>query len=203
MPKQMDQVANVYARSLFELCADDGGTEKAQAMAGQLEQVCELVRGDASFAEFLKTPIIDQGRREAALKQIFQGRIDDLLLRFMLVLNVKGRLGHLSHINDAFDHQLQEACGRVEVDVYTPEGQSLSPEISESLKQRIKSTIGKEAILHTYQDDSMIGGIKLRIGDELIDGSIQTQLRRLHQEMIDSGSARIREQYTDFMDESA
>ena len=64
-----------------------------------------------------------------------------------------------------------------------------------SIRARIQSKLGLEPVLHCYTDESMIGGIKLRIGDRLIDGSLATRLRRIRQSILTSGKLAIRERF--------
>ncbi len=193
MIRHTDALAGVYARSLYELAEEAGGRDKILEVADEIEQVCELARGDHAFREFLSSPIVDRGRRADALRGIFRERVTDLVLRFMLVLNDRGRLGHLESIAGAYDHLVHEAFGRVEVDVFTPG--TLDPEQVRSLEQRIGAALSKEPVVYTYTDPDMIGGLKLRIGDQLIDGSVAARLRRIRQSLLTSGSSAIRERF--------
>ena len=190
MPTRIDALASVYARSLYELASQAGGRAKIEEVAGELEDVCELARADKRFAEFLASPIIDHDRRNDSIRRIFADRVTDLMLRFLLVLSNKGRLGHLEAINDAFDALVQESFGKVEVDVYT--AGPLDSGVLGELRERIQQALRKEPILHNYTEPGMIGGIKLRIGDQLVDGSVATRLRRMRQELMNSG-IRLRE----------
>ncbi len=187
MPTQIDEVAKVYAKSLFELARELGAGDAGIAAMGQeLREVCELVRADRRTLEFFHSPIIDPKRRAVALRKIFTGRASDTLLNFMLVLNAKGRLDELMHIEEAYDALEQAAFGRVEVDVYTVSGQ-LDAVAEESIRAQLKTALGKDPVLHTYADPAMIGGLKLRIGDQLIDGSIDAQLRRVRSTLLARG----------------
>jgi F-type H+-transporting ATPase subunit delta len=191
MAAHTDALAQVYARSLFELAAEAGGQDKIAEIGGELEQIAELGRGDRHFREFLASPIIEREKRGAALAQIFRDQVSDLTLRFLLVLNVKGRLGHLESINTAYDQLLQDAYGRVEVDLYT--AAPLGEEVKSLIAERIQGAIGREPVLHAYTDPAMLGGIKLRMGDQLIDGSVAARLRRLRHALLTQGSARLRD----------
>ncbi len=199
MIRHTDALAGVYARSLYELAEEAGGRDKILEVADEIEQVCELARGDRAFREFLSSPIVDRGRRADALRGIFRERVTDLVLRFILVLNDRGRLGHLESIAGAYDHLVHEAFGRVEVDVFTPS--TLDPEQVRVLEQRIGAALGKEPVVYTYTDRDMIGGLKLRIGDQLIDGSVAARLRRIRQSLLTSGSSAIRERFDQILDE--
>jgi len=85
---------------------------------------------------------------------------------------------------------VQEAFGRVEVDVYT--ASPISPEDLGAIRDRLQQVLGKEPIVHPYTDRSMIGGLKLQIGDQLIDASIATSLRKLRDRLNEDGLAAIR-----------
>ena len=198
MKANADALANVYARSLFELATDAGGTDKLMEVADELEQICELAREDKKINLFLSSPIVDFKARGKALSAIFTNRITDLMLRFLLVLNNKGRLDRLESIETAFDQLVQEAFGRIEVDVITPV--AIDAELIATIKEKISTVLGKEPILHPYVDESLLGGIKLRIGDQLIDGSVQTRLRKLSEELKNNGGAAVRERFESFMD---
>jgi len=199
MPTQVDQVAKVYAKSLFELAESAGGQARVGETAEEIEVVAELVRADPKLRELLRSPIVDGGERGEALSRIFKGRVSDLLLRFLLVVNRHGRMAELLHIADAYDMLVQERFGRVEVDVFTVEGGRLDPAVEASVTQRIKAAFGKEPVLHSYADSHMIGGIKLRVGDQLIDGSVATRLRRLSRSIADRGRADLGGDLSKFM----
>ncbi len=198
MSATADALAKVYAKSLFELSMDAGGTDKLVEVAKELEQICELAREDKTINLFLSSPVVDVAARGKALSAIFTNRITDLTLRFLLVLNNKGRLDRLESIETAFDQLLQEAFGRVEVDVITPV--AVDAESLTAIKQKIETVLGKEPVLHPYVDEHLLGGIKLRIGDQLIDGSLQTRLRKLGEELKNNGGAAVRERFETFMD---
>jgi F-type H+-transporting ATPase subunit delta len=181
-----DALANVYARSLFDLAMEAGGQGKIEEVNDELEQIVELARERREFARFLASPIVDRDARAESIRRIFDGRITDLTLRFLLILNDKGRLDRLEAAASAFDVLVQEAFGRVEVDVYT--ASVIGEDARSFIRDRIRTALGREPVLHTYADPDMIGGIKLRIGDRLIDGSVETRLRRLRSNLLESGA---------------
>ena len=66
MPTHTDTLANIYARSLFELCEEAGGRDKIDEVADELEQVCELARTDPKFRMFLNSPLLEPAARRPA-----------------------------------------------------------------------------------------------------------------------------------------
>jgi F-type H+-transporting ATPase subunit delta len=194
----VDAVARVYAQSLLELADAAGGDEKIVETGGELGVIAEMIRDDAEVAEFLRSPIVDSEKRAESLRRIFEGRVSDLVLRFMLVLNGKGRLGEFGSMVSGYDQLVNERMGRVEVDVMTVDG-SLDPDQLALLGEKVKAKLGQEPVFHQYADESLIGGLVLRVGDQLIDGSVRGQLRRMREELLASGSTRVRAGADDFL----
>ncbi len=190
MSTATNSVGRVYAESLFELASKQGDAA-AQDAGDELVDLVEIVRGDRRFAEFLRSPAIDTAARENALQSLLKGRVSDLVLRFMLVANRKGRLGELEAISDAYAKLLNERFGKVEVDVFTVDGQ-LDDGARANLATTLKSRLGREPVLHLYMDASMVGGMKLRIGDQLIDGSVAAKLRRMRRALVEDAGAKVR-----------
>ena len=202
MPQRHDEIAEVYARSLYDLAHAAGGLDKVSEVHDELQQIVEMGRSNDNLHEFFGSPIIGKTSRQEAMKKIFDGRISDLVLRFLLVTNDKGRLGHLEHIAGALDSMIQDAHGRFEVDVFTVGGDGADSALLETVASRVKASTGKDAVLHQYADPSMIGGIKLLIGDKLYDGSVATRLRRLKEEVLGRGAAGVRAESARFLDNS-
>ena len=194
----VDAVARVYAQSLLELADAAGGNEKIVETSAELMAIMEIIRSDESTAEFLRSPIIEREKRAAAIRRIFEARVSDLILRFMLVLNGKGRLGEFGAMATAYDQLVNERLGRVEVDVYTVKGRLETDELA-VVGEKVKARFGQDPVFHQYADASMIGGLVLRVGDQLIDGSVRGQLRRMREELLTGGSAEIRARAGDFL----
>lgn len=195
-----DALARVYARSLFELADEAGGRAHAEEILGELEDVLELARRDRAFSEFLSTRVIASKGRDASLVSIFSGRVSDLTLRFIRLLNRKGRLGRLPSVVSAFESLVQEAFGRVEVDLFTAE--PIDEPTRASFRETLSRRLGKDVILHSYTEPAMLGGVKLRIGDQLVDDSLATQLSRMRDRLTIDGGASVRSRASRIIDES-
>lgn len=195
-----DALARVYADSIFELAEKAGGQSQVEEILGELEEILEVARSDARFSEFLSSQILPVEARGEALKRILTGRASALTMNFLLVLNEKSRLGHLAPIVAALDHRVQEAFGRVEVDLYT--ASPISGEELAVIRDRLREKLGREPIVHPYVDTDMIGGLKLQIGDQLIDASVAARLAKLRDQLASEGSAKVRARADRFFDNS-
>lgn len=195
---QPDALANIYARSLLDLADEAGGQDNIEAVLGQLEDILDLARSDRRFGEFLASQVLSSANRAKSLRQIFTGRCDDLVLRFLLVVNEKGRLGHIVAIVAAYDALVQERFGRVEVDVIT----ACPVDVSEinAVKTRLAEILGKDVVVHPYTDESMIGGVQFRIGDQLVDASLASRLRSMRDRLHTSGGAELRARAPQILD---
>jgi len=195
-----DAVDRVYAQSLFELIEEQGGREALESTSGELDELAELTRQHRELGGLFDSRIIPVAKKDAAIRSIFgHGHISDMLLRFLLVLNRKERLNRFDPIATAFQEMVQEKFGRIEVDVWTR--YLLSGEQLASIKSRLHEVLNREPIMHAYTDDQMIGGVRMQVGDQLIDASVATQLRRMRKRLIEDGSTAIRNRFDQAIEE--
>lgn len=185
-------VAQTYAESLWDLAVE---ADAVDAVADELAQLVDLLDDQPDLRALFESPAIRADRRAASIEQIFKGQLSPLTYRFLQVLNRKGRLGQLPAIRLAFDQRLKQERGEVDVDVYT--AQALSDSQKAAVADRVTAGIGRKAVLTTHLDESMIGGLKLRIGDKLIDGSVATQLNKIKRRMIARGRQAARQVMSD------
>lgn len=188
-----DAVDKVYAQSLFELAEKQGGSGGSGALetlAGEAEDLANVIRENRGLAEFLNSRIIPMKDKDRTLRAIFGGRVSDLMLRFLLVLNRKERLNRTLSILTACDQMMQERFGKVEVDLYTRF--PLPPEQVERIRAKLQEALKREPIVHAYVDEGMIGGIRMQVGDKMIDASVASQLRRMRERLIEDGAAKVR-----------
>lgn len=183
-------LSNEYAKGLFETCMAAGGREAAEGALGELEEILGLTRQMPKFAELLTNPGVSGKDRTASIDRIFKGRVSDSTLRFLQVLNMRGRITELPAIVGSYDAVLQKMLGRVEVDAFTPS--KLDDATKQALAAKLGSALGRQVVLHNYFDASMIGGLKIRIGDQLLDGSVSTQLRNMQDKLAVGGMANAR-----------
>ncbi len=163
------------------------------AVQSTLDEMKDLVSAhdDLWFKRLFTTAMIAKGKRREVLEKAFRGRISDLMLRFLLVLNANDRLGHFRGIADGFNEMLEEHRGRTPVEVIT--AGALGHEQVEMIKSRIQAVLGREPILHQSVDPRMIGGLKIKLGDRLIDGSVAGRMRRMRHALLTQGDADIRQ----------
>ena len=168
-----------YAQSLLDLA---GEQNEAEAIGEELGQIAEIVEQNPTFAAYLADPGIGHDERARTLQQTFAGKVSPLMWNFMGVLNLKRRLKEIPAIAAAYDDLLDEKLGKIEVDVTV--AQKLSPEQLEQVRQRVSQALKKDAVIHQYVDDSIIGGLLIRVQDKLIDASVRSQLHSMREQLL-------------------
>src|SRR5262249_22233359 len=157
-----------YARSLLDLATEQ---KAAEPMAADLAQLKDILEQNPNFKLYLADPAISVAERATALTRIFQGKVSPLLFNFLRITNEQGRLDHLTEIVNAYDDLLDEQLGKIEVDIIV--AHPLTPEQLEQARQIVGQALKKNVVIHPYVDDSIIGGVIIRVQDKLIDASVK------------------------------
>ena len=179
-PTHYSMTALSYANALLELA--DESKASPEALANDLDGLRELIASNEMFRLYLSDPSISGESRWNVLRKALQPQVSPLLLRFLGVLNDKNRLALLTQIADAFDAILDEKLGKVEVDLIV--AHKLSPDELKDATKRISQALKREAVIHPYVDESIIGGIILRVGDKLLDASVKNQLNSIREKLL-------------------
>lgn len=176
---QHSPTAVAYAKSLLELANE---SDQAETINADLEALREAMESDPTFAQFFRNPSISDAERLAVLTKSLSGGGSQLLTNFLGVVGSHGRLGILADVAGAYDDLLGEQLGKIEVDVTV--AQKLSPDQLEQVRQKVSLALGKDAVVHQYVDESIIGGLILRVQDQLIDASVKNQLRAMREQLL-------------------
>jgi F-type H+-transporting ATPase subunit delta len=166
-----------YAQALLELAGDE-----AQTIGDETAQLQQVIDANPTFAAFLADPSIGEAERGRVLERTFKGKVSSLLWNFLGVLNTKHRLGSFSQMAAAYHYLLDQKLGNIEVDLTV--AQPLSEEQLAAATQKIGAAFGKKALIHSHTDDSIIGGVIVRVGDQLLDASVRYQLQAMKEQLL-------------------
>ena len=185
--KIITALAETYAEALFELTEEAGNSAE---IAEELERLANLVAEQPDLMSLLHNRAIPKNRRAQSLRDIFEGRVSELVYKFLQVLNTNDRLGRLEEVAAAYIKLNKAQRGEVDVDVYS--ARPLDKGQMRDIADRVGGALGRTAVIHPRVDESLIGGLKLRVGDRLIDASVAAQLERLKRQMTESAQEAIR-----------
>ena len=180
---------NTYARSLLEM-VDEQLSGAVDEIAAELQQLLDLTQSEPELMQLISTRTMSASDRAGVITRVFKGRITDLVYHFLLTVNEKNRLDQLQGIIRAFVAMAQDRKGMIEADAYV--ATMLNDEGVQQISSGVGNVIGKQVLLRQHVDPALIGGLKLRIGDQLIDGSVATQLKVMRQRMINTGRDKAR-----------
>ena len=148
----------------------------------ELRGLRDVIEANPTFRAFLRDPGVGEQERADTLKRVFGGKLSPLVMNFLGVVNAHGRMGKIEEIARAYDELLDERLGKIEVDVTV--AQRLGPDQLEQVRRSVSAALKKDAVVHQYVDESIIGGIVLRVQDRLIDASVRAQLDGMQQRML-------------------
>lgn len=178
-------VASNYADTLLDLAArDDAVSEYGR----WLDEVAAFHRNEPDFRRFLETPRITLEEKKAALREALGEEAPENFVRFLLLLLDKRRQGLLGRIGEAFHDLLDEREGRVHASV------TLAREADDELRELIAAGLergtGGDVVPHFRTDEDIVGGVVVRMGDTVLDGSLRRRLSDLKKELLASEASR-------------
>jgi F-type H+-transporting ATPase subunit delta len=167
-------VAKRYARALFEVAQEKGLIAQVEE---ELKSVANAIKGNADLQKFLNHPSVDNAVKKDLLKQIFEGQVSEPVWNTLQVLIDKGREDIVPALVHDYVKIANEAQGLANAIVYS--AFALSENQIAEIAAHFKQITGKTLRVETAIDPKLLGGIQVRIGDRLYDGSISGKLERL------------------------
>ena len=178
-------MGEVYAQALINQAQQQGALEEVTA---DVRGLGTLLEQNKSFLAFSQSVTIGDDEQTAALEKIFTGRVHPLTLNAVKSMARRGRLMFLRGLVTGFEAILTRMGGHVDVEVTS--AQEIRPDVLERVRQAISKSEAKAADIKVKIDPSLIGGMTVRIGDTLIDGSVATQLGKIKEQLMRGGAGR-------------
>lgn len=173
----MESIASSYGLALFEIAKEDNNLKGYKK---DLDFISEAL--DSSHLKFFNQKMINQEERITILEKCFKESVQPMVLNFLKLLVVKGRMTHLFEIIKEYKALYNEALGIVEGIVYTTI--SLSDEQIKNIETAVSKREGKTVLLTSKIDESLIGGIKVVVSDHVYDGSVKNKIASLQSELL-------------------
>jgi F-type H+-transporting ATPase subunit delta len=169
----MDELARVYARSLFEVAREHG---KLDELREQLGQFADALNDNRQLAVFFFSPYFSSAEKEDGLSRILDGA-DEELLNFLALLIENHRMPVIFRIRAQYERLWEEENRMLPVEVTS--AIALDPDTTESLGQSIGERAGRKVKLAARVDPEILGGIVVRVGNSILDASIRNRLEQL------------------------
>jgi F-type H+-transporting ATPase subunit delta len=170
-------VARPYAEAVFELARDSGRLEAWSEMLGLLAAAMR----EPELAALVANPKLIPQQLSELMLDVGGDALDAEGRNFVKVLVENDRLAVLPEIAALYEERKREAEGLVKVQVTS--AFPLAPGQTEQIASALRAKLGREVEITTLEDPSLIGGVRVRAGDMVIDGSVQGRLRQLANEL--------------------
>ena len=174
-------VSKTYGEALFELAMEEN---KAQDLMEEIQAVQNILVENPDFDKLLKHPGIPKQEKLQVVENVFKGRVSDVLAGFLEIVINKERYSELQSIFTYFTDKVKEVQ-KIGV-AYVTTAVALTDEQKESVQARLLATTGYETMeMHYSVDESLIGGMVIRVNDRVVDSSIRTKLNDLTKQLLD------------------
>ncbi|RMH14881.1 MAG: ATP synthase F1 subunit delta [Gemmatimonadetes bacterium] len=174
-----ETVARNYAETLFELAQRHEGVEVYQA---GIEAVARLIDENPDVRTFFETPRISGAEKKAVIRRAFGEALPKHLVNFLQITIDKRRQRLLRDIARAYHALVDEHMNRVHVEVTL--ARELPEDAIEELKAVLGRMLGREAIPHVRIKPQILGGVVVRAGDTIYDGSLRRRLDGMRRRLL-------------------
>ncbi len=182
-------VGPIYAKALL---AAVGSTGNVDSVMEQFHSLIHDVFDKQPVLEMaLANPKLASDEKIRVLDKVFAGKMDATLLTFLKVVSRRGRLNAIRGIYRAAASLRDEAVGRVRVLVTT--AKPLDEVALKSLKEKLQNLFKKDVAITSKVDATILGGLIVRVGDMVFDGSVDGQLNLLKKATLAKAEIAIRE----------
>lgn len=164
-----------YATALFDLAQESGAVDATEK---DLAVLLTAAQESADFKAFIQSPLYGKAIQQKAIEALAKEmKLSDLVTRFLGVLVAGRRLNVLEAIVRDFNALLANARGEVSAEVVSAE--ALSQKQIDALAKALKDTTGQNVTVDARVDESLLGGLIVKIGSRMVDSSLKTKLDNL------------------------
>jgi len=170
-------IANRYSEALFQIASEEKNYEK---YFNDLKAFSAVVRENANLREVLFNPIFDRDEKKAVVGELLEViGVTGISANFLKLLVDKGRISLLDEIVEAYQQRMDAVLNKARVSVRT--AFPLSGELVEEIRKTMEGMTRKNVEMVIEEDPSLLGGMVVKVGDTLYDGSVKAQLNKIRE----------------------
>lgn len=187
------RIIQVYSAALYQAALPLGLADSVQA---ELLEISSLLKTNPRLETLFASPVISRDEKTRLLKLVFEGKCSPLVVNFIFVLNEHDRLGLLGASVHAYQVLNETRKNQLQVQVIT--SVKFTPEQEIALQNALQVKLGKQPVLSYTVDDSIVGGLIIKAGDWLWDGSLRNRLQSLRNQLIERSTYEIQSRRDSF-----
>ena len=173
----MEEIARVYARSLFEVAQE---RDLLDVIRDQLRQFADALNEKRELASFFFSPSFSSEEKKTALKRTVEGA-EEIFTGFLELLIDEHRMPVIFRIRDRYEQLWDEVNKLLPVEVTS--AVELDEQTVATIGERIREQTGQNVELSSHVDSDILGGIVLRVGNSILDASIRSRLDQLRKQV--------------------
>lgn len=174
-----ESIARNYAEALFEIAERNEAIEEYGAA---LSMVARMIGENPDFRLFLETPRVDASDKKDVLRKALDGAIPSTLLNFLMITIDKRRQRLIRDIEEEFHSLVDDYMNRAHVTVTV--AREMNAADTARVTEKLSEMLGKTAIPEVRVQPEILGGVVVRAGDTIYDGSLRRRLDRMRRQLL-------------------
>lgn len=171
-------IAGRYAEALFQVGEETNSTTK---LYEELNAVVETLKSNKDFYSVLKSPLVGKGDKKNLLEKVYGTQLSDNLNNFLKIIVDKDRATVIEAVQKSYKNLLNEKNNIIEGIAIT--AIAMSQEEIKQLEAKLSSKYNKNVTLENKVDESILGGVLVRLGNEEIDGTVKNRLSKMKDQL--------------------
>jgi len=172
-------IAKNYAETLLELAQRSGDL---RAWGDMLDAIAEAMESDKRLRMFLESPRVSAQKKNEVLQKAYGAQLPRNFLRFLQALVSNRRQMLIPEIAHAYHDLVDQVEGRVHASVTV--AREADDADRELIVTQLSRVLGKQVVPHFHVNSSILGGVIVRVGDTVLDGSVRRRLATLRSRML-------------------
>ena len=171
-------IAGRYAEALFQVGEETNSTTK---LYEELNAVVEVLKSNKDLYSILKSPLVSKGERKEIVEKVFKNNLSSSLNNFLKIIIDKDRVSAIEAVEKSYKALLNEKNNIIEGIAIT--AVPMNEDELKQLEANLSSKYNKNVTLENKVDESILGGVLVRLGNEEIDGTVKNRLAKMKDQL--------------------
>lgn len=172
-------VARRYAEAFFSIARDN---QKVDEYQQELDMVVEAIDSIEGLKDYYDHLLIPAKEKKELTTKIFADKISQTTLNFICMIIDKRRESYIAFITEEYKQMADELRNILKAEMFS--AQEVPADEVSNLAEKLSATTGKTVRLTQQVDPSLLGGVKLRVGDQVIDATVAKKLAMLKNQLV-------------------
>lgn len=188
-----EQLGKTYARALVGAAQNAGVTDQVVV---QISELAQTLAGSAPLQSAFSSPRIGEDEKCRIIDRLVGPHFHPVLVTFLKVMARRGRLGYVGAVARAADDIHDDMMGRLVAQVRT--AVPMDDQLRQQIVQRLSETMHAEVRLKESVDPDLIGGMVIRIGDQVFDSSVSNRMSQMRRRVQKGFAAKLMQSFEKF-----